>query len=160
MKQLQRKLLASVAAMLLCLPATADEVETLHIWMADGTETTVQLYTRPQVTFDGTVVRISSPVQTLEFPSADVLRFTYSGVDTSTAIDGIEKTADYRNDGDNLYFNGNVTVDKIQIYTADGKSVPLHIHTVGSQLCLPLSDIPTGIYLLNVNGRTYKLIRK
>ena len=137
--------------------AKSDEVEILHIWMADGTETTVQLYTRPQVIFGANVVRVVSPVQELEYPASDVVRFTYSGIPVATEVSSMQDTPQYRQDGENLYFSGNLTADKIQLFTSDGKSLPVNIRQSGSKLSLSLSDIPQGIYILSVNGKTTKL---
>ena len=156
----RNRILGGLAAMLLSLPAVSDEVETLHIWMADGTQTTIQLYTRPQVIFDGDVVRFESPVQSLELPANEVVRFTYSGIPIPTDVNTPQVEAGYRQDGENLYFSGDLTPDKIQLFTSDGKLLPVSVRRSSGQLCLPLSSIPQGIYVLSVNGKTSKLVRK
>ena len=152
-----RNILLIGFALFTSLQAKADEVETLHIWMADGTETTVQLYTRPQIIFGSDVVRVTSPVQSLEFPASDVVRFTYSGIPIATDVNCIQDEASYRQEGENLYFSGQLTPDKILLYSSDGKLLPVNIRQAGSRLCLSLLGIPQGIYILSVNGKTSKL---
>ncbi len=152
-----KSILALGISLFFSIQGWGDEVETLHIWMADGTETTVQLYTRPQIIFGSDVVRVTSPVQSLEFPASDVVRFTYSGIPIATEVNSIQDEASYRQEGENLYFSGQLTPDKILLYSSDGKILPVNIRQAGSRLCLSLSSIPQGIYILSVNGKTSKL---
>ena len=52
MKHPFNRLLAGAAMMLLSLQVYADG-ETLHIWLSNGTKTSIQLNTCPHVTFEG-----------------------------------------------------------------------------------------------------------
>lgn len=153
------RLLAGVAIALLPFQAHAGD-EWLHIWFADGTSASVQLDTRPQVTFEGNLMKVTSSVQSMEFQADNVLRFTYSGISMPTDVQSAKSEPNFRQDGENLYFHGNVSADKIALYTSDGKAVPVRVKSVGTALCLPLSALPQGIYVLNVNGKTTKIVRK
>lgn len=158
MKRIYRFLIGA-AIVLLSIQAHADG-ELLHIWLADGTTTTVQLFTRPQVTFEGNLLKVTSSVQSLEFQATDVLRFTYSGINVPTDVQSAQSEPNFRQDGESLYFYGNVTADKIALYTSDGKAVPVRLKFVGTAFYLPLSALPQGVYVLNVNGKTSKIVRK
>ena len=145
--------------MLLSLQVYADG-ETLHIWLSNGTKTSIQLYTCPQVTFEGNLLKVVSPMQSFEFNAADVLRFTYSGISVATDIQAVSSEKGFRNDGENLYFDGNLKENNIALYSSDGKPVPVRLLHTDTSLCLPLSALPQGVYVLNINGKTSKIVKK
>ena len=131
--------------------------QTLVLWHADGTQTDVQLYTQPQVTFQDDKVLITSTVLNMEYPKESILRFTYKG--GSTGISSPAAKANYSQQGDQLVFHGVNADDKVAVYTANGIRVPVTVTRSGDAATLPLSAIPSGVYLLNVNGRTSKFTK-
>lgn len=131
--------------------------QTLVLWHADGTQTDVQLYTQPQVKFQGDKVLITSTVLNMEYPKSDILRFTYKG--SFTGINNPTVKANYAEQDGQLIFNGVKPQDKIAVYTVSGIRVPVTIQRTGDTAVLPLSAIPSGVYLLNVNGRTSKFTK-
>lgn len=131
--------------------------QTLVLWHADGTTTDVQLYTQPQVKFQNDKVLITSTVLNMEYPKENILRFTYKG--GSTNISSPTAKANYSQRGDQLVFRGIKSGDKVAVYTATGIRVPVTVTRSGDSATLPLSAIPSGVYLLNVNGRTSKFTK-
>lgn len=148
-------------AVILCLMALCFghevKAQTLVLHHADGTTTDVELYTQPQVLFENDKVLIISTVLNMEFPKDNVLRFTYKG--SSLAIASPHADADYSHEGGQLVFHGIKTMDKIAVYTANGIRVPVRITHTGSDAVLSLSQIPSGVYVLSVNGRTSKFTK-
>lgn len=124
----------------------------------DGTQTRIELATRPKVSFVTDSVNIVSSTVTLKYAVADVAFFNY--VNAGSGILSAKNDATYRLDGDNLYFSGVSSSEKIILYTTDGKRLSAKLMSVESGFCLSLSGLPSGIYLLSVNGRTTKIIKK
>lgn len=149
-----KKLLITLGLFLLSFKTQA---QTLVLHHADGTTTDVQLYTQPQVKFQDDKVLIISTVLDMEYPKADVLRFTYKG--SSTGISIPTSKASVLQDNGQLVFHGIKPNEKIGVYTANGIRVPVRLTRSGSTATLPLSAIPSGVYLLNVNGKTSKFTR-
>lgn len=136
---------------------TQAQTQTLVLWHANGTTTDVDLYTDPKVTFTDTTLLISSTVLDMEFPAEEIVRFTYKERDTS--IESLKDTIDFRQEDGCIRFNG--LRGHVAIYRPDGFRipVPLTIEGVGKAI-LPLSSLPRGTYIISVNGRTSKFIRK
>lgn len=132
--------------------------QTLVLHHANGTTTDVDLYTMPQVKFQDDKVFITSTVLEMEYPKTDVLRFTYKG--RSSGISEAKTKANVSQKNGLLVFNGIKASDKIAVYTVKGILVPVHIHRSGTSATLPLSAIPSGAYLLSVNGRTSKFMKR
>lgn len=124
----------------------------------DGTTTEVELYVMPVITLNGDHLMVTSDIVNLEFAQADVVRFTYSGIEKSTGIVGPK--SDVVQQDDRLVFKRVKPGDKIAIYTTDGKQVPIKPTMHGTDAVLPLSALKGGIYLLKVNDRTSKFTKR
>lgn len=149
------KLLITLGLFLLSFKTQA---QTLVLHHADGTTTDVQLYTQPQVKFQNDKVLITSTVLEMEYPKVDVLRFTFKGEGL-----GINKPSGKINvsqENGQLVFYGIKPNEKIAVYTAKGIRVSVRVQRSGSVATLPLSAIPSGVFLLSVNGRTSKFTKR
>jgi len=153
----RKKCLLTLILLLTLFGSSVTKAQTLVLHHADGTTTDVQLYTLPKVTFQGDNVVIASTVLNMEYPKSDILRFTYKG--SFTGISSPTAKANYAERDGQLVFNGISQQDKIAVYTASGIRVPVNIQRTGDAAVLPLSAIPSGVYLLNVNGRTSKFTK-
>ena len=56
-----------------------------------------------------------------------------------------------------LVFHGVRQADKVAVYNASGIRVPVRLSVSGDDVSLPLSSIPSGVYVLSVNGRNSKI---
>ena len=153
----QKTILLFVMCLMLLLWNAQTSAQTLVLHHANGTTTDVQLFTMPQVTFVGNKVLIKSTVLDMEYPKEDILRFTYTG--GTLGISTPQTKAIYTKEGGQLVFHGIKNMTKIAVYTSNGIRVPVHVSRNGSTATLSLSEIPSGVSLLNVNGRTSKFIK-
>ena len=152
-----RRRLAAAVGVLLPLAAAAQEPNKLHIHFADGTTTAIELYTRPQVTFEGDRVVVASPVATMSYAAADVLRFTYSINGVPNSIGEVQASPA---EGEQLTFDAAADASSVQLFAEDGKQMPVSLTTVNGRASLSLSSLPAGVYVLKVNGRTSKIVKR
>lgn len=153
----RKECLLTLILLLALFSSSVTKAQTLVLHHADGTTTDVQLYTQPQVKFQNDKVLITSTVLNMEYPKSDILRFTYKG--SFTGISSPTAKANYTEQDGQLVFNGVKSQDKIAVYTVSGIRVPVTIQRSGDTAVLPLSAIPSGVYLLNVNGKTSKFTK-
>lgn len=151
-------MISFVLCILMLMGVSMVSAQTLVLHHANGSTTDIELYTMPQVKFQDDKVFITSTVLDMEYPKADVLRATYKG--SASGIIDTKAKANVSQENGQLVFHGIKSSDKITIYTANGIRVPVRIQFNGSSAILPLSAIPSGIYLLNVNGRTTKFTKR
>ena len=131
----------------------------LVLWHSDGSQTRVELYTRPQVKISTDSVWVTSPVATLKYACSDVLRFTYENV--PTGISSVQQKAkDFQVSNGRIYFSGKAKSSQVHLYSIDGKEQPINVTVTDEGLCMPLSQVQSGTYLLNVNGKTCKFEKK
>lgn len=150
-----RKLLTFIAT---CLVSLTMHAQTLVLHHANGKTTDVELYTQPQVKFAGNKVLITSTVLDMEYDKQDVLRFTYKG--GTLGISTPNAKANVSQENGQLVFHGVKSTDKITVHTVKGIRVPVRLQHSGSSATLPLSAIPSGVYLLTVNGLTSKFTKR
>ena len=143
----------------MCVSANAGlQAQTLVLHHADGTTTDVELYTKPQVKFQKDKVIITSTVLDMEYPKSNVLRFTYKGL--TNGIETVKSNADFSRENGQLVFRGILQSDQVAVYNASGIRIPVALTRQGNDVLLPLSAIPSGVYLISVNGRTSKFTKR
>ncbi|MBR1933006.1 MAG: hypothetical protein IJ841_04895 [Prevotella sp.] len=152
---MQHKRLLAFCA--LWLVAFGLRAQTLVLHHADGTTTDVELFTQPTVQFVNDKVVIASTVLSMEYPKEQVVRFTYRG--STLGVQAPKAEADYSREADRLVFHGIKATDCVAVYKPNGIRVPVRIALNGTDAVLPLSQIPQGVYLLSVNGRTSKFTK-
>ena len=150
-------MLFAITLLMACAASQRVAAQTLVLHHADGTTTDVELYTQPLVKFQGDRVLITSPVLDMDYPKDNVLRFTYKGGSLGQSSPKAE--ADYSRDGDRLVFHNVKATDDVAVYRTNGIRVPVRLTVSGTDAVLPLSQIPQGVYLLSVNGRTSKFTK-
>lgn len=157
MKKLQLLLL-----MLLALPIgmLADSLNTLVVVLKNGSETAFFLKDKPNVTFEGTNLKVASDKETVTFALSDVLRFTYVKKDP-TGIDEtvVDPTKVSYEDGVlviSLLKQGAV----VDIYSLDGKLLRQLKASHSGTYRLNLSELSKGLYLVKADNVTYKITKQ
>ena len=156
---MKKKLLILMGgAFLLLQTAAKAQVQTLVLHHVDGKTTEVELYTMPRIQLTADKMTITSQgVVSQEFDKTDVVRFTYKSVDTGIRAPKPEMA--YRIDEDRVTFHGVPEANAVKVYNVGGVQIPVSLQVIGSDAILPLTQLPQGVYLVTITGRTLKFIR-
>ncbi len=130
----------------------------LVLWFSDGTNASIQLFTKPLITFKGDQVHVSSPVSEFDYSAYDIIRFTYIGEGTS--IEDSEGKEQYQLQDEKVVFGSNIKPSDIKLYSEDGKQVPVVIINSDRQSILSLTNLPHGVYILSVKGKNTKILKR
>lgn len=157
---MRRKLLALTMLFGIGTFSHAQDNYKLVIWLSDGSKTDIELSQQPQVQFENDKVMVTSSVLDMEYDAEEVLRFTYKEDESSISegaglADGISTIKDGR-----LVFHGITSADQVSVYSANGTRVPVSVVSTDGQCSLPLSSLPSGVYILKANGKTSKFTKK
>lgn len=156
---LKTKTFLSIIILLLVLfKSESAQAQNLVLWHSDGTTTEVELYTQPRVLFEKDKVLVTSPVIYLEYNKNDIIRFTYKGKSTGIISPSLE--ADFEQKDGQIIFHDIKSANQLAVYKTNGLRVPVHFVIQGKDALLPLSSIPSGVYLFCVNGQTSKFTKK
>lgn len=145
------------------LPGLADDTVTLNdlvVWTRDGAKTVFELRENPRVTFEEGGLVVRSNGMEAKFSISDLLRWTYqqrtvSGISDATA----DKTHPFM-EGDHLVVSQLKEGTTVRVYAADGREVLQKTMTRDGACRIPLNRLRTGVYVVQVNSLTYKILRK
>lgn len=131
----------------------------LVLWHADSTQTRIQLFTRPVILFGKDAVEITSPIATIQYHRNDIVKFTYEN-NESVSVKDIDGNQPYRQEDDCLYFDKSINASDITLYSHDGKRIPAKFVQTINGMSLPLTNVPSGIYLLSIKSHSFKFIKR
>ena len=161
MRKLLPMLLFWVAAL---APTQAQETVTLNdlvVWTHDGAKNVFELKNDPRVVFEeGALVVRAADGTEFRFAVSDLLRWTYQqrtvdGIDDASA----DKTHPFM-EGDHLVISQLKEGTTVRVYATDGRQVLQRQMKRDGACCIPLQKLPTGVYVVQVNTLTYKILKK
>lgn len=146
---------------LFSMVAVADEtINSLVVWAKDGTKVAYTLADKPKVTFTETEMVITSNGIEVNYALENLARFTYE----NSAITGITDLKNgetyFKLDGELLLFPYLKANSTIAIYSTNGTLVFKQTVRKDGEYFFPISKLNTGVYMVNVNGLTYKIVKR
>ena len=148
-----KKLILVLLTLLSTISLSADN-KSLIITFNDGTTQVFGLAELPDILMENDKMIINAGNTTIEYDLYKVKTFTFgmaSGIDNTTIQDVLMN-------GNKLYIPG--TNNKIRIFSIDGTSVKLPNIQTGNANVLDLDPLPKSVYIINVNGKSVKIIKK
>ncbi len=153
-----KKLLLLLTALFAITVARAED-KALQILLSDGHVVTINLNEEPRTTYEDGQLVITSTKNTVSYPLEQVKRFTYV-----SAVAGItspkEVGASFSTDGESLTFKGLKPHTKIYLYTVAGQLLQTIDSGTQSQTVISASHLPYGVYVVKVNGGTFKITKR
>lgn len=137
-----------------------DTIENLVVWSKDGTKVEYALVEQPKITFTEANLVITSKGVEVNYELENIVRFTYEN-STTTVISNIETDeARVDNNGEYILFSSLKENSIMSIYTLNGTLVFSTTICDNDEYAFPLSQLSVGVYLVNVNGLTYKIAKR
>lgn len=157
---MKAKLLA-VLLSFTCLSAMADEPKTqLVVWAKDGTQVAYALAEKPKVTFTETDLVITAKGVEVNYSLENMARFTYED-NTAAAITNLQTgKASVILDGESLLFPALKANSTVSLYSLNGTLVFNKTVQTAGEYSFPLSGLNAGVYVVSVNGLTYKIVKR
>lgn len=115
----------------------------------------------PKVVFDGQEMRLSTDlIDVIAYDLAGIRKFTYFDY-TQVGVNDVEFDApSFRFDGEQMTVSAPDGGCMVSVYSANGSLVKSE-NVVGGGVCaVSLSQLGRGVYVVKVNGRTYKIVKK
>lgn len=143
------------------LSAMAEEPKTqLVVWAKDGTQVAYALAEKPKVTFTETDLVITANGVEVNYTLENMARFTYED-NTATAITNLQTDeSSFSLNGESLLFPALKANSTVSIYSLNGTLVFKKTVLQNGEYAFLLSNLSTGVYMVNVDGLTYKIVKK
>ena len=144
-----------------CLSAMADEPKTqLVVWAKDGTKVAYALAENPKVTFTETDLVITTKGVEVNYALVNMARFTYEN-EIVTAVTNLQTGAlSLKLDGESLLFPALSANSTVSLYSLNGTLIFSKTVRKAGEYSFPLSGLNTGVYVVTVNGLTFKIVKR
>ena len=130
------------------------------VWTKDGEKTAYALKERPVLKFTDTEILLFSGGIEISFPLELFARYTYESSDLTGVYDiSTEEIYGYF-DGDYLLFPSLRAKSTVSIYSLSGRLIIQKRVKADGEYSFPLASLPSGIYIIKVNGLTYKISKQ
>lgn len=155
------KLKTTILLLCFCFSSFAEESKTqLIVWAKNNIKVAYALYVKPQIIFTDTTLVISVEDVEVSYPLDEMLRFTYGEVPETDILDLQTGESQFYFDGTCLLFPSLNVGATVSLYTLGGSKVFAKTVSANGEYAFPLSNLSQGVYVVNVNGVTYKILKK
>ena len=156
-----KKIICTILLVLMTvIEITAKQGEQLIILSKDGTKIAYALTDKPKITFTDSDLVVSVNGLTSNYSLVNLLGITYSASDVTNISSAKDVSPLFYMKGDKLMFN-NVKRDMaLSLYKIDGSLVLKKRISKDSDTTVSLSSIESGIYVFQINGIAFKIIKK
>jgi hypothetical protein len=141
------------------IPADEGTVTSLILLLKDGTTQTYELAEQPVITVVGAELKIVANHADVSIPLSDVVRYTFqkrtTGIDE---VDTNQEVIDYK-DGV-LTLSGLEAGTPISLYTIDGRLLQAHTVADDGTYRQSLGSLRQGVYVVKVNHKSYKIMKR
>ena len=143
------------------MKAIADEpITNLVIWSKDGAKVAFALAEKPKITFTETDLVITTNIIEVNYLLDNLACLTYETSSESGITDLIIDKTVFKLKGDTLLFPCLKANNIISLYSVNGFLVFKRLVRSDGEYAFPLSKLNTGIYIVNVNGTSYKIMKR
>lgn len=139
---------------------TAKQGEQLIILSKDGTKIAYALTDKPKITFTDSNLVVSVNGLTANYSLVNLLGVTYSESDATNISSVKDDFPFFYMNGDKLMFNKVKREMVLFLYKIDGSLVLKKRISKDSDTIVSLSPIESGIYVLQINGTAFKIIKR
>ena len=144
-----------------CVVTSAAQSEAnLVVWHKDGSRVLFSLSEEPRISYAGDMVTIQAGT-TIEYPFQSIRKMTFEG-EEAEGISQAETTParPFASDGATVSFQPSDRDLRVRLVAASGTVVREFTVRRGEPSQLSLSAFPAGVYLMIVNGVTYKIMTR
>ena len=157
-----RKTLLTLLLVVAALTAMAQESRThLVVWAKDGSQVAYSLTEQPLITFNDSVMRITTSLIEVNYPLATMACYTFETRALQTGWRDLktdEPIAHFV--GESLIFPQLEANTTVAIYSPVGQLLFSRTVSADGEYAFPLSYLNTGVYLIQVQGVTYKIVKR
>lgn len=156
---MKKFLLSGLLALMFHLSALSDGVQKqLVVWAKDGTNVAFALVEKPQITFTETELVITTK-ESHHYALENMAKFTYEPIPS-----GIKSLLDddvaFVLDDESLLFPDLKAGSTIILTSLNGTCILKKTVKSDGEYAFPLVSLCDGVYLVSINGLTYKIVKR
>ena len=142
------------------LTATAQSGPQLKVWKKDGSTVLYALNEQPVTTFSDNKLVIKTSSATIEYPLADIQRYTYEGVETGIESIESDNSMLVKQEKDKLSLRNLKAGEEVRLYSSSGSLLQIVKSNGTEPVVISLSSRPQGVYIVKSGNETIKLMKR
>ena len=129
----------------------------LVVWHKDGSKVLFKLSEQPKVTYGDSLVTIQAG-ETVEYAFQAIRKMTFEAEEV-VAIKDLKAPAElpFASDGQTVTFLPANSALHVRVFSLNGLVMKEFVVAKGERSQFSFHSLPAGVYLMNVNGITYKI---
>ena len=132
----------------------------LKVWKKDKSTVLFALAEKPVTTFSDNKLVIKTSSATVEYPLADILRYTYEGVETGIETIESENSVVVRQEPDKLQLTNLKSDTEVYLYNASGRLLDILKSNGTDAVTISIASRPQGMYIVKCGSETIKLMKR
>jgi len=134
--------------------------EILVVWAKDGSQMAYALAEKPKVSFTANDLVITTNGVDVNYPLEELARFTYEYNQTTSITNLQTNESLFILNDETLLFPALRTNSTVSVFSLNGMLIFKKTIREDGEYAFPLSNLNAGVYMVNVNGLTYKIVKK
>lgn len=157
---MRRIITLSLFVFMAFMTATAQNGPQLKVWKKDKSTVLFALAEKPVTTFSGNKLIIKTSTATVEYPLAEVQRYTYEGVETGIESIESDNSMLVKQEKDKLSLRNLKTGEEVRLYSSSGSLLQIVKSNGTEPVVISLSSRPQGVYIVKSGNETIKLMKR
>ena len=152
-----------ILLLLILLPVIAfaeGPFTTIVVWAKDGTKVAYALNEKPQIKFLPSYLIVTTGGVEVSYELSKLAHITYSSDDMTVIKDITTERISFELDEESLLFPSLKPQSTVSLCDLNGFVYFSKTIKEGGEYSFPISSLSNGIYLVSVNGLTYKFQKK
>lgn len=135
-------------------------IPTVEVWTKSGKRIAYSLSEHPVVTYLETDLVLTTTHLTVNYPLAELHKFTFGTVTTAIESTSIQSDGQMRMHGETLHISGFCPKESVSVYSIEGKKVLDTTTNSEGSVTIDINSLATGIYVVKTGSITHKFIKK
>ena len=155
------RLFLSILVFCLTLPIMAEESGTrMVLWSKDGTKVAFDFKENPIITINQEELILTTDSTQINYSIVNLDKITYENVIVDGIINLTAQEPIISFNGEMLVFPSIETNSTVSLYRQDGKLVLKKTILQKGEYDIPIHTVEKGLYIVDLNGITYKFLKK
>ena len=157
---MRRIITLSLFVFMAFMTATAQNGPQLKVWKKDGSTVLYALSEQPVTTFSDNKLVIKTSNTTVEYPLAEVQRYTYEGVETGIESIDSDNGVLVKQEKNKLSLANLKAGAEVRLYSSSGSLLQIVKSNGTEPVVISLASRPQGVYIVKSGNETIKLMKR
>lgn len=156
-----KKIILSLLLFFIAISTLANTIYTnLVIWAKDGSKTLYAVEDTPKITFTGAEAFVITKDLRVTYKVDDLIRFTYEKSFATNTVKLHDNNYSFEITNNEIIFHALRCKDVFILRSLEGKLISKIIVSQNGTHAFSLSNLTTGVYIVQLNSLSYKIFKR